>query len=306
MIKRIEIENIQAHEKTTINLRDGITAITGSSDSGKTAIFRALNWIFFNRPLGSDILASHWARDSKGVVAKPVSATIELSDGAIVTRRRTKTENQYIVTRDGETQKYDAVRGDVPDDVKRVLKINSTNVQNQLDAPFLLSSTAGDVAKYFNGVVNLDVIDASLSRIDSMRRENKREIERAEKTLAEKKSALEKMDWIDRAKNAYAEYKKVADAYDATVKNRESLATLIKTVKRMKRALPPIDGAREAIEIYENIENEIAEVSRRKKTLSALHEKITDALSREVAAEKVIAETELPETCPTCGAAIGV
>jgi len=49
MLKKISIQNFQSHKKTELDLVDGINVIYGLSQSGKSAILRALNWIIFNR-----------------------------------------------------------------------------------------------------------------------------------------------------------------------------------------------------------------------------------------------------------------
>ena len=52
MIKSIDIENFQSHKKTRIDFDPGVNVIIGRSDSGKTSILRALNWVINNKPSG--------------------------------------------------------------------------------------------------------------------------------------------------------------------------------------------------------------------------------------------------------------
>ena len=66
MIHSIKIQNIQSHKDTQLEFNPGINAIVGSSNNGKSAILRALYWVVYNRPLGTDNLLSHWAFDKKG------------------------------------------------------------------------------------------------------------------------------------------------------------------------------------------------------------------------------------------------
>lgn len=48
-IKSIIIKNFQSHANTELELCDGVNVILGNSDVGKTAILRALGWIFLDR-----------------------------------------------------------------------------------------------------------------------------------------------------------------------------------------------------------------------------------------------------------------
>ena len=64
MLSCLSIENFQSHEHSFLEFSKGINVITGSSDSGKTAILRALYWIIWNRPQG-DSFKSWWGGDTK-------------------------------------------------------------------------------------------------------------------------------------------------------------------------------------------------------------------------------------------------
>ena len=112
MIKSIELKNIQSHENTRLVFDKGINVIVGSSNNGKSAILRGLYWVRYNRPLGIDTLASHWALNDKGDLKSEMAVTVENDFGA-VTRKRTKNDNQYIVN--GKV--LDVVKSDVPADV---------------------------------------------------------------------------------------------------------------------------------------------------------------------------------------------
>ena len=192
MIKSIELKNIQSHENTKLEFSKGINAIVGSSNNGKSAILRGLYWIKYNRPLGIDTYCSHWNMTEKGTMKGEMSVTVE-NDSSIITRRRTKDQNQYIV--DGKV--LNVVKTDVPDEVEQGLNLSDTNIQKQLDSPFLLSESSGKVAEYFNKIVRLDIIDKVLSNAESQRRKTKQEIERTEKQIEILENKLSSFDWMN-------------------------------------------------------------------------------------------------------------
>lgn len=204
MLKEINIQNIQSHENTTLKFDAGVNAIVGSSNNGKSAILRALYWVCYNRPLGTDTLLSHWAFDKKGNQKLPMQVSVKNNNGT-VTRRRTKTENQYIVN--GE--ELNVVKTDVPQQVQDILKIGDTNIQKQQDAPFLLSLTSGQVAQYFNRTVNLDIIDRVLSNAESKRRKLTNDVKQCEQLISDFESRKEKYKWVENVEKLLNRYFKI-------------------------------------------------------------------------------------------------
>lgn len=218
MIKSIELKNVQSHECTRVEFDKGINCIVGSSNNGKSAILRGLYWVKYNRPLGVDSLASHWALNEKGELKDSMSVTVENDNGS-VTRRRTKSENQYIVN----DEVLNVVKSDVPDSVEKTLRLSDTNIQRQMDAPFLLSSTSGEVAKYFNRIVRLDIIDRVLANAESIRRKTRAEIERAEGQIKGCETELESFRWLDSAELTLNKYERAEKKNSELRKKLEGL-----------------------------------------------------------------------------------
>lgn len=223
MIKSIELKNIQSHENTRLELDKGINCIVGSSNNGKSAILRGLYWVRYNRPLGIDTLASHWALNKKGDLSDEMSVTIENENGSIC-RKRTKTDNQYIVN----DEILNVVKSDVPAKVEQVLCLSDTNIQRQLDEPFLLSQTSGEVAKYFNHVVRLDIIDKVLTNAESQRRKTKGDIENTEKLIKEQEQKKEKYNWLDSVEKLLKKWDNVQNKNDELNSNFTNLESQLK------------------------------------------------------------------------------
>ena len=51
--KYLHLINFQSHLNTVIELHPGLNILVGESDQGKTAIIRALRWLFYNEPRGT-------------------------------------------------------------------------------------------------------------------------------------------------------------------------------------------------------------------------------------------------------------
>lgn len=151
MIQSLAIHNFQSHRDTTLDLVPGINIIVGQSDSGKSSILRALRWLLWNRPSG-DAIRSHWGGDT--------SVYAEINEHQ-VSKVRTDHNNLYHLDRDSFT----AFGADVPEEIQRACNITDVNFQSQLERPFLLDSTPGQVAAYLNSIADLSVIDSSMKNV---------------------------------------------------------------------------------------------------------------------------------------------
>ena len=168
MIKKLVIENFQSHEKAELNLAPGVNVITGVSQSGKTAILRALYWLLHNRPSGERIRSS-FAEGATKVM-------IETDDGHRIWHVKDSKVNSYTI---GDNL-FDKIGRDIPDMVQRALRISELNVQKQLDEPFLVTSSAGEVAKTINRITRLEMVDQWVTDLTQTINSTNRETEQLE------------------------------------------------------------------------------------------------------------------------------
>ena len=157
-ITSVSIQNYQAHKNTTLNFPPGVSAIIGQSDSGKTSILRAMRWVIENRP-GGDAFRSSWGGKT--------SVKITTGQNVIERVKDKTTVNTYSLSTGKEELTFAAMGTHVPEEVKNALNINSINAQYQLDRPFLLDSSPGEVAAHFNRIAHLDIIDVGLRNVKS-------------------------------------------------------------------------------------------------------------------------------------------
>ncbi len=230
MIRKIEIKNIQSHKDSELVLCNGINAIVGSSNNGKSAILRALNWAIKNRPLGTDILLSHWAINEKGNQNDEMSVKVTDDVGNTLIRRRTKEDNQYIVN----GKELNVVKTDVPDDVNRFFRLSDTNIQCQQDSPFLLSLSSGEIARYFNKTVKLDAIDRILAEVESTKRKIKSEKEIIETDITDLEEKFKRYDWTKDVDILIDKYKRVQDRSSTLSKLCYSIEDDIFILKKQK------------------------------------------------------------------------
>lgn len=174
-IEEVIIENFQSHKYTTITLSDGLNVIIGASDHGKSAIIRAIKWVLYNEPRGSDYIRQG---------AKYAKVTLKMSNGYIITRERSASKNRYILKdKEGNASIFEGFGSEVPYEVvkahgipKVILdtdKKTCLNIGEQLEGPFLISESGALRAKAIGRMIGLHILDKSIKdSATDLRREN--------------------------------------------------------------------------------------------------------------------------------------
>lgn len=110
--------NFQSHVYSELSLSKGVNVIVGPSDSGKTAIMRALRWNMFNDPSGVEFV-----REGETEVA----VTIRFQNKVEVERRRSRSKNQYILRQPGEEELiFEGFGKNVPAEIEEAIGIKKS------------------------------------------------------------------------------------------------------------------------------------------------------------------------------------
>lgn len=224
MLERIEIENFQSHKKTDLKFVPGVNVIIGSSDSGKSAILRAINWVVSNRPLG-DSFRSEWGGDTK--------VKIHTYDKQEIERNKSAGKNEYILN--GQILK--AFGTEVPEEVVNALKMDSYNIQSQMDPPFLLSHTPGEAARMLNKAASIDDIDIVISGISSSLTRINNNIKYKEKQLAEYKDKIKQYENLSNIEELVEEVEALEKQRGILIEREKALSLILSKVKRVKLEL---------------------------------------------------------------------
>jgi len=254
MITKLSLINFQSHRNTVLEFSPGVNAIVGQSDSGKSAILRALYWIKNNRPSG-DAFVSHWARNGRGVQVEETSAGIEIGDTAIA-RIRGKALNAYRIN----GKDLEAVRTDVPAEVSEALRLSDVNIQRQLDSPFLLGESPADVARFFNELVHLDEIDAALTIVESKKRETAADGRRLTAECQELETKIADLSWVPAAEKAVDRVRAVGESLTTCKQKRDALAPTLsryRTAADLRLTYQPILRGAAALEDIEALKQGI-------------------------------------------------
>lgn len=197
MIKSLKIQNFQSHKKTQIKFSKGINLICGKTDSGKSSVRRALDWVISNKPSG-DSFRSNWGGETK--------VEIKIKN-QIIKRIKGNNKNEYFLNKN----KYKSFGQNLPEDVSKLININPVNIQRQFDSVFLFSKSPGEVAKYLNRIIDIDIIDKSQSNISKEIRKEISKIQEQKQKKVNLKAELTSFKWIKDAERKIAQIEKLKE-----------------------------------------------------------------------------------------------
>ncbi len=228
MLKKLTINNFQSHRKTTLEFAEGVNVIVGTSDSGKSAILRSLRWLIWNRPSG-DAIRSWWGGD--------VEVTLETTEDTIC-RRKSKID-EYILN---DNEPYRAFKTDVPQEITDSIHISEINFQQQSERYFLLNSTPGEVAKFFNKVAHLDQIDKGSTYIRSSISSLTSDLKKLKSDRKEKRDELDSFDYLEKFEMELEVLEQMQSEKDSLFKSINILNNLIQSISNMEEEISIYDS----------------------------------------------------------------
>lgn len=339
MIKEIKLHNFQKHSDLTWKLDPRVNVLTGSSDQGKSTIYRALYWLVFNRPVGSDVFKKFGMKD--------YFVEIILEDDTVIRRGKDKEGSYY--TLNGE--RFSGIGTDVPRPIQEKLNMNSLNFSGQFDAPFLIGLSRPEASRYIASLVHLDEMEKALSNIESKRRKSDNDIGTVEEKVKENKTEIEALKKAPKMMKAAKQLQSISDTL--SLKREDSskiqynidsftdLSTRADILKTICESFPDINAILEKqqqISVLTNILEQyrknntsitnLEHISRAESLMKSLSElqsvvttakqkykdfkqshsnltQVTDSLetiSKEIKPLQKIWDEKMKDSCPLCGA----
>lgn len=192
-INKIVLHNWQAHENLELNFSDGLNIITGLSDTGKSSIRRAIDWICTNLKISEN--------DFRRENSKETSVILFLDNEFEIERIRTDSINRYIIRKEGYEDKiFDNIGTSIPEEVKQILGMDlitidkeslNLNIAQQLTLPFLLDFPASFRAKLFNKLTGNEPLDQTFQACNKEKLSINKEIQVLEENIPKQKEEIE-------------------------------------------------------------------------------------------------------------------
>lgn len=220
MLKKLTVQNFQSHENTEIIFSPKVTVITGKSQSGKTAILRALNWLINSRPRGFRF-HSHFADD-------PTRIELEV-DNKLIVHEKSKTKEKYNLIKNIA---LGFIGSEVPDEIINLLNFTEINMQGQLDQPFLITSSPGEITRVINRVTKLDEVDDWIRNVTSQVNTANSQISLVQDEIQEIGEKIEKYEGLEKVEEPLDLLEKVEYKIISLIADIKDLSELIEDLGR--------------------------------------------------------------------------
>lgn len=218
MLEKMWVKGFQKHKNLTVEF-DPITTIIGPTDTGKSSFKRAVEFIATNAPSGLDFL--NWDSDQ---------VTIRVFiDGHVIIRRKSKKINSYKLDRE---EAYKAFGTGVPKQIKELLNLTEVNFQSQHDSPFWLSKTSGMVSRELNKLVNLEIMDLTLSNLTEYANTAKTNQNSIQNRIQSLKQQIEEAEIVEEIDSNLSELEEAETKKLKTAEDRLSLANVLTGIQR--------------------------------------------------------------------------
>lgn len=309
MVSSLVLRNFQSHQKTKLVFSPNVNAIIGSSNSGKTAILRGLYWLINNRPNGNAFI-SYWNRDKKGNPLKSTFIQIQ-NDTHFIRRIKSPKMNGYSIYPIEAVENQidlEAIKFDVPEQIEKILNIGEVNIQQQMDAPFLLSESASEVARFLNKEIRLDLIDKILGNAENKRRKYNQEIKQLEADIVQIETEIENYSMLEKAEKLNNRLKEIEDREKEIEDDIEYLELKISDYEKYDKISKSYSKI--SFKNIDSIITELENIKYEERELTGDIEDLENYKESYKAADRTINENEViitrllknvPALCPVCG-----
>jgi DNA repair exonuclease SbcCD ATPase subunit len=250
-IKQVKLINFQDHKETTVDFTEGVNLIVGSSDAGKSAILRAVNFVFQNDLRGNSFIR---------VGTTECSVTIVFSDGVEITRVKSTDVNNYILKDENEElHVFSKVASTVPEQIQKYLgnpplddKKRPIAYADQMANLFLVDLNSSDLPRTLSELTGIQHLQTAAETLGKNARSYDRSIK-------------ERNDKIKKLNDNLVQYQYVDKDY-------ESISTIQSELNNLSNTLENINKARNFIKIN----NEISSEAKKINNLSSKYKSLAD------------------------------
>ncbi len=253
MISSLNIKNYQSWADGKFNFHPGLNVIIGLSDSGKSAIIRALRWLVWNRPLGNEF-QSDWGGET--------IVDLTTTEGITISRSQDKNGNEKTYTLSTLNKPLKAFGTDVPKEISDALNINGINFHQQQDSFFLLKDTPGEVTSHFNKIANLEKIGIAQFNIKKWINAINSIISYKTEDLKKEKEKLLKYDFLETFEIKVEELEYLELKLNFKRKNKQELEDILDSIISFKSK---IEQEKEILKIEPTLNQVLELVDKNKK-----------------------------------------
>jgi len=299
MLKSINLEKFRLHKNLKIVFDPYITTLVGKSYAGKSTVINALKWVNLNKPTGTSIIP--WG-------AKQAKVSIKL-DTHKITRIRGKGKNLYLLTENVRgaitKHKFKAFGNNIPEKITNITNITENNFQGQHSLPFWFGETSGEVARKLNSIVNLSLIDTSLSYLSSTLTKARHTVDICKDRLEESRKRKKELVFIVEMEKEWNRVKKASKQYTAldvkTVELENILESCEEHADTIKSIKPPsLSSLTQAYEALFEMEDKYTKIEIMMDKIERMNDKLCNLQNMKAKIDKEL-KILTKNRCPLCG-----
>jgi DNA repair exonuclease SbcCD ATPase subunit len=274
-IRKLIIKNFQSHKNTEINF-DYYAIIHGATNSGKSAIIRAIKWCLYNEapPEGAELTRFG---------EKETEVTICFNDGKTIARKRAGKVNEYILYDEtGVATNYTGFgRGPLKEvlDFHGMYQANlfgdpqSINIVDQQEPPFFLSEGPTARGHLISRLAETLTYEAALIMLKKDAGELKRGLEAKRMSIDNLSTEIDKLSYLENLDSFIKQSEQDVGAIEMNDKCINLSPTLMSIVST--DIVTYKDNAVVAASIYdiESLQNEIQNIEQRNNSVFAINNK---------------------------------
>lgn len=224
-ITKVRIENFQSHEDTEFDLSPGVNLIVGSSEAGKSAILRAINFALHNEPRGDDFVRME--RDETRV-------HIWWSDGCYLCRIKGESRNAVLITdKDGYQQGFEKIGTSLPSEALKVLGYPPIDGESgpiayadQHQPLFLVTLSASELPRTISRLTGIDDFEDAADALN-------KEANAANRKIKDSTKRLEKYDSDLKAFQGLDDKLKHLETMDELAEKIDDISNAVKSAKNL-------------------------------------------------------------------------
>lgn len=251
-VTKIILENFQSHEYTELDFSKGFNIFVGESKQGKTAVLRAFDWVYENKPSGKRIIR---------IGADYARVTVHLSNGYVISRfteAKRSGKNGYEIT-DPETGEVEYHNTKILPEVQKILGFNPLYIDKdlQFNLNFLKQGTgwfligdqfsAPQKAKIIGGIYGTQYADAVIRDIDSENKRGNEKIKQANEVLAQTEIRLKEYDYLPELEASIQFVEKTLKEVQLLKEKKEKLSGLLQKRQKLESEIVENEKSLEAV-----------------------------------------------------------
>lgn len=320
MFRSLEVSNFQSLETITLDLAP-FTVIVGPSNSGKSAVLRALRAAVRNVSSPAAVRVGH----------KQFSVRVDTDEGIGVAIERGPSHSTYRLFGQGEEQVFTKAGRTVPEEIQQALRLPAPEgpdlaFSTQIDPPFLLAESGSVAAKMLGDLTNVSKLHAAAKEANrrrmaatsdyKIRSDDARAcLQRLQEEFGDLKDQVTVLNGLKDQMSSVREQAREVESIQRVLSELELVEAAVSTLEAEVRSIPGgIDLDEQASQILELVEREgdrrriltlistLAQTVEEMKTQEALLTSCDQAIS-ELNAEYRAVLTDAG-TCPMCGSEI--